>query len=223
LNDGDAAMTEVDQTRAFYDRIAHAYDLISDSSEHTAREAGERALGGATGETVLEIGPGTGHSLLAFARAVGDSGRVIGVDLSARMLEQARARLEAEGVADRVDLRCEDARGLSLEDASVDAAFLSFTLELFEADDQAAVLAELRRVLRPARRLVVVAMALPSDGEHEGLLERAYVWMHRHFPHIVDCRPIDVVAVLERSAFRVTANETLSIWTMPVSVVTGRV
>ena len=58
----------------FYDRISHAYDALSDASEHEAREAGERALAVQPGEQVLEIGYGTGHALADLARAVRPAG-----------------------------------------------------------------------------------------------------------------------------------------------------
>lgn len=214
--------TSSSRTGAFYDRISRAYDLISDASEHSAREAGERALAVREGERVLELGPGTGHSLVTFARETGASGSVIGLDLSAGMLAVARRRLDKQELPERVGLLRSDARALPLADDSVGAAFASFTLELFSDDDLPVVLAELRRVLGARGRFGVVSMAQPAEGEHESLLERAYVWMHEHFPHIVDCRPIDLESVLEANGFRVDSAEHLSIWTMPVAVVVAR-
>ena len=61
-------------------------------------------------------------------------------------------------------------------------------------------------------------MSVPPEGEHDSLLEKAYKWMHRHFPHIVDCRPIDAGAYLAQSGFSPVESEFLSIWTMPVVV-----
>ena len=58
-------------TIQFDDRIAGAYDLIADASEHSEREAGEQALDISEGGTVLEIGSGTGHSLASLANTVG--------------------------------------------------------------------------------------------------------------------------------------------------------
>ena len=101
--------------------------------------------------------------------------------------------------------------------ASFDAVFLSFTLELFPEEELAEVLREAWRVLRPGGRCGVVAMAVPDDPGHPSLLERGYVWMHRHFPHIVDCRPIDAASALDAAGLSVRAAEALEIWTMPVS------
>ena len=117
--------------QSFYDRISHAYDLISDAGEHKAREQGEQTLNVQSGENVLEIGFGTGNTLLHLAEAVGQSGRVSGIDVSTGMLEVATRKVESKGLADRVDLSVGDARQLSYKDDSFDAVFASFTLELF--------------------------------------------------------------------------------------------
>jgi demethylmenaquinone methyltransferase/2-methoxy-6-polyprenyl-1,4-benzoquinol methylase len=65
-------------------------------------------------------------------------------------------------------------------------------------------------------------MATVRPGHHTSMLEHVYVWMHRHFPHLVDCRPIDTEAVVKAAGFAVESVQDLEIWTMPVRVVTGR-
>lgn len=75
--------------QSFYDRISHAYDLISDAGEHRARETGEQALDVQAGERVLEIGYGTGNTMIHLAEAVGGSGTVAGIDVSTGMQEVA--------------------------------------------------------------------------------------------------------------------------------------
>ena len=58
------------------------------------------------------------------------------------------------------------------------------------------VLAEVRRVLRPAGRVGIVAMA---ESANQNVMTDMYAWLHRHFPHFVDCRPIDVGVLLGRA------------------------
>ena len=65
-------------------------------------------------------------------------------------------------------------------------------------------------------------MAVVPTGDRASFLERSYVWMHRHFPHIVDCRPIDVAGVVATAGFEIVRHDTREIWTMPVGVVIGR-
>ena len=62
----------------------------------------------------------------------------------------------------------------------------------------------------------MVTMAEHQDREHASMIDRAYRWMHRHFPHIVDCRPIDAEAVLQAGGFRVEKTERMAMWTLPV-------
>ena len=70
--DGAPAVLRVfqskDQTRAFYNKLSHVYDLLSERSEAPMRKAGLELLKPAAGESILEVGFGTGHSLVWLAR-----------------------------------------------------------------------------------------------------------------------------------------------------------
>jgi demethylmenaquinone methyltransferase/2-methoxy-6-polyprenyl-1,4-benzoquinol methylase len=204
------------ETKRFYNRISSVYDALSDSSEHKAREKGLEMLGVRPGEQVLEIGFGTGHSLVELARMVGPDGSVFGVDISEGMLRVAANRVEKEGFEDRISLKLASIPPIPYQDGQFDAVTLSFTLELFPDRLVEEVLREIQRILRPEGRLGVVAMSVPLDGSSDGLMEKAYKWMHRHFPHIVDCRPIDANRCLETAGFSVNDQSVMSIWTMPV-------
>ncbi|KAA5543033.1 methyltransferase domain-containing protein [Roseiconus nitratireducens] len=206
-------------TRQFYDRISHAYDLIADGGEHVAREKGLEMLGVRPGESVLEIGYGTGHSLVALAQAVGPDGRVAGVDISSGMRDVAAKRVRYEGVEDRVELLVESVPPIPFPDDQFDVVTMSFTLELFDLEAIPAVLAECRRVLKPNGRLGVVSMATVSDGQSESLLEKTYVWMHAHFPHIVDCQPIPLEKLLGDAGFALQKQERIELFTMPIAIV----
>jgi demethylmenaquinone methyltransferase/2-methoxy-6-polyprenyl-1,4-benzoquinol methylase len=203
------------ETKALYDKISKVYDLLSEHTEGPVREAGLRMLAPAAGETVLEIGFGTGHALVWLAHAVGPSGMVHGIDLSDGMMAVAETLAGHAGVADRVELRTGDATDLPYPADSMDAVFMSFTLELFDTAEIPAVLAQCWRVLRAGGRIVVVAMS--KEGAH-GLVYEAYEWTHRHFPNFVDCRPILVSQVLAAAGFQVTEKRNLQIW-VPMEVV----
>ena len=214
-----AAASHHENNRTFYDRISAAYDFIADANERAARLTGVEALAVRPGEKVVEVGFGTGNEVIDLAELVGPAGRVAGIDISPGMLAVAQRKLAARPVAAAIDLRVGDARQLPFEDGAFDAAYSSFTLELFPAEDIPVVLAEVRRVLRPGGRLAVVSMATVPAGQRASVLEHTYVWMHRHFPHIVDCRPIDLGALLPAGGFRITKKIDLSIWSMPVAAV----
>ncbi len=208
-----------ESNRAFYDRISGAYDLIADASERAARRAGLELLEVQPGERVLEIGFGTGNEILELAAKVGPGGAVCGVDISPGMMAVAQRKLRKAKPAAPVDLRLADARQLPFAGAAFDVAYSSFTLELFSDGDIPRVLAELRRVLRGGGRLGIVAMAKPATGDAVSFLERTYEWLHRHFPHFVDCRPIDVGGALSAGGFLVVRKTDLEICTLPVAAV----
>src|SRR5262245_66597287 len=77
------------ETKAFYNKISKFYDLLADQSEEPVRRAGLEKLNARTGEKVLEIGFGTGHCLIALARAVGAAGSVYGIELSDAMIKMS--------------------------------------------------------------------------------------------------------------------------------------
>jgi demethylmenaquinone methyltransferase/2-methoxy-6-polyprenyl-1,4-benzoquinol methylase len=172
------------QTRAFYNRIARVYDLLSDRSEAPLRRAGLELLRAAAGERILEIGFGTGHCLVAIAKAIGPTGRAFGLDLSNAMLKLARHHLARAGLSHRVRLRCGDAAQLPYAAGSMDAVFMSFTLELFDTPEIPIVLRECRRVLRPRYRIVIVGLS--KDSSPDPLLG-IFEWAHKPVDSRRDC------------------------------------
>ena len=206
-----------DETRAFYDKISSVYDLLAEHSEGPVRQIGLDQLALAPGERVLEIGYGTGHCLVQMAEAVGPEGKVFGIDLSEGMRARARERVEREHLSDTVELSCGDATHLPYPDGSMDAVFMSFTLELFDTPEIPQVLAGCARVLRPGGRIGVVAIT--KEGK-EGFAVEAYEWTHQHFPNLLDCRPIFVRRALEDAGFSIRNATIANMW-VPVEVVVG--
>ena len=204
-----------DETRAFYDKISGVYDLLAEHSEGPVRQTGLDKLALAPGEHVLEIGYGTGHCLVQLAEAVGPEGKVFGIDLSEGMRARARERVEKEHLIDRVELSCGDATHLPYPDGSMDAVFMSFTLELFDTPEIPQVLAECKRVLRAGGRIGVVAIT--KEGK-EGFAVEAYEWTHQHFPNLLDCRPIFVRRALEDAGFSIRDATITKMW-VPVEIV----
>jgi demethylmenaquinone methyltransferase/2-methoxy-6-polyprenyl-1,4-benzoquinol methylase len=208
--------TAQSRTRAFYDGISRAYDLVADSSEHAVREVGVRALGVSLGQRVLEIGCGTGHGLVSLAADVGPAGQVHGLEISSGMLSVARRRIRSAGLRN-VTLTIGDARVLCFRSGVFDAVFMSFTLELFERAIPD-VLAEVRRVLRVGGRVGIVAM---SDTGRTNAMIDLYEWLHRRWPQFVDCRPIDVLDVLQAAHFHTSTAHARAIWGLPVIAAIG--
>lgn len=206
-----------EETKAFYNKIAKFYDLLAEHSEQPMREVGMKLLAAQTGETILEVGFGTGHCLIALARSVGPSGIVLGVDLAEGMVDLAQALVKKEGLEGRITLNCCDAAQLPFESNSVDGIFTSFTLELFDTPELPQVLAEWQRVLRPGGRLVVVAIS--KEGK-QGVVVKAYEWTHKHFPNLLDCRPIFVGRAMQAAGFTIVDRKVEHMW-VPVEIVKG--
>jgi demethylmenaquinone methyltransferase/2-methoxy-6-polyprenyl-1,4-benzoquinol methylase len=209
-----------DAARVSYNRMSRWYDLIAGSTEAKYRNWGLEKLAARPGETVLEIGFGTGHCLVSLANAVGVTGRVTGLDISDGMLAIARERLREQGLSDRVDLHLADAANLSfIEASSLDGVFMSFTLELFDNPEIPRVLQECHRVLKPAGRLAVVAM---TKTDPPGVAVRLYEWFHEHMPDYADCRPIFARQALEENGFEIRDRSVSSMWGLPVELVLGK-
>ena len=172
------------------------------------------------GETVLEIGFGTGHCLEEIAKRIGENGKAYGIDISSRMLDITRKRMEKKRLADTVELYCGDAMSMPYEDNMFDVVFMSFTLELFDTPEIPAVLKEIKRVLKPKGRLGVVSMS--KEGWESWLL-KAYEWIHKNFPVIADCRPIYVEKSIRDAGYSIKSREKIKLFGLPGEiVVTGR-
>ncbi len=128
-------------------RTARTYGAAADHYQRDALSFWDR-FGAATvsrlplvpGGTVLDLCCGTGASALPAARAVGSSGHVLAIDLAAPMLEVARTRAAAEGLA-QLEFRLGDATRTGLPDGGFDAVVCVFGV--FFAPDMAAFMREM--------------------------------------------------------------------------------
>lgn len=131
------------------------------------------------GESVVDIGCGSGGSTRACGVAVGLQGRVLGVDSIPQAIEMAQARTPTDLPISYRRLSGERLTGI--EDKSADCAVMSLVLE--QSPDMAPLLAEVARVLRPGGRLVASVMAWdglrPMD---HGLWGSVLAVVARHAP-----------------------------------------
>lgn len=116
------------------------------------------------GDTVLDIGSGSGTDALIAADLVGPDGRVIGLDMTMAMREKLRANATAAGVGN-LDVLEGNAEAIPLPDASVDVVTSNGVLNLIP--DKPRAIREIARVLRPGGRLQladIVVETLPSEA-----------------------------------------------------------
>ncbi len=194
--------------RQAYDR-ASRWSRVEEPFERRAQATGLELLRVQPGERVLELGCGAGAALVVLARAAGPAGRVAGLDLSPRMIHLAAARLRRAGPAQRADLVVADASAIPFADASFDAVFMSFTLELFDTLEIPLVLAQCGRVLRPGGRIGVVSLSRAAPVRWP---TRLYERLHDRFPATLDCRPIQGRLALEAAGFEQARSKVVPLW-----------
>jgi arsenite methyltransferase len=124
------------------------------------------------GSVVLDLGCGAGTDLLIAAQMTGPEGRVIGVDMTASMLERARASAEEMGLAG-VELHESLIESLPLDDGSVDVVISNGVIDL--VPDKDAVFDEIDRVLRPGGRLQVADVVIHEEVS-EDARKRIDLW-----------------------------------------------
>lgn len=104
------------------------------------------------GETVLDLGSGAGFDAFLAAQRVGDSGKVIGVDMTHEMVEKARANAKKLNMSN-VEFRQGEIEKLPVPDNSVDVVVSNCVINL--SPDKSAVFKEICRTLRPGGRITI--------------------------------------------------------------------
>ncbi len=132
-----------------YHRLAPIYDVLYGTLLQPGRRRAIARLSLRPGESVLELGVGTGFGLAAYPRTC----RIVGVDLSAAMIARARRRARRLGL-DHVALCRMDAADLAFADAQFDAVYAGYLVNV--VPDPVRVAREMLRVCRRGGRLVLV-------------------------------------------------------------------
>ena len=136
-----------------YARWAPVYDLVFGTVFERGRNAAIAAVEqhvGPAGGRVLEVGVGTGISLLSYNR----NNRLVGVDICAPMLRRAKDRVAEHGLSNVEALAVMDAKHLAVPDASFDVVVAQYVITA--VPDPEATLDEFVRVLKPGGEIILV-------------------------------------------------------------------
>ena len=151
---------------AMFDKVAPRYDFLNRVLS-ARRDVGWRRRAVALArlgpdQVALDVGVGTGDLAFDLLAASAPTARVIGVDVSPAMLEVARKRAASSLVGARFEARQADVHALPFDDAFFDRVVAGFAVRNFA--DLAAGLGEMRRVLRPGGRAVILELSTPPNA-----------------------------------------------------------
>jgi SAM-dependent methyltransferase len=116
------------------------------------------------GEVVLDLGSGAGFDAFLAAKMVGESGKVIGVDMTEEMVQKAKSNAEKLSVSN-VDFRLGEIEHLPTKDCSVDVVISNCVINL--SPDKSAVFGEVYRSLRPHGRMIISDVLRSGDIPEE--------------------------------------------------------
>ena len=162
--DRQTTQSSMEQGQRIYDwwsRHPKLYRLTSVRSTAARRDLAFSRLDLADGETVLEVGCGSGVNFERLRDGVGPTGTVVGLDFSAEMVQQATQRIHTHGWSNVSVIRG-DAIRAGLASRRFDAAIAPLALSAMP--DVQGALESIHEALRPNGRLVVLELDLFQEG-----------------------------------------------------------
>lgn len=151
------------RVQGVFDSVAGKYDLMNDLMSGGLHRYWKRytiwRAAPTPGQRILDVAGGTGDLARLFSPRVGDRGWVLVSDINFSMVQQGRTRLADEGLVGNLDWLVADAEGMPLADGQFDTITLAFGLR--NMTNKGRALQELRRLLKPGGRLLVLEFSHP--------------------------------------------------------------
>lgn len=151
------------QVKRMFDTIAHSYDLLNHllslGFDWGWRRRGVAFLRPFAPDTILDIASGTGDLAILMQRELGAK-KVVGADISEKMMEIGRTKAVKRGCGDTVSFEYQDCMSLTYPDDSFDAVTAAFGVRNFEHIGQG--LKEMYRVLKPGGHVMILELSTPT-------------------------------------------------------------
>ncbi|MBL7646903.1 MAG: bifunctional demethylmenaquinone methyltransferase/2-methoxy-6-polyprenyl-1,4-benzoquinol methylase UbiE [Candidatus Hydrogenedentes bacterium] len=159
------------QAFKMFDRIAHRYDLLnrllSMGTDVSWRKRLNRRIPARPGLHVLDLATGTADVLISMHGACAQVKSGVGLDMSGGMLKYGRLKLIKLGLFEKFRLVRGDATCLGLDSEQFDAVTISFGIR--NVIDVPAALGEMRRILKPGGRALILEFSLPANRPFRAL------------------------------------------------------
>ena len=157
----DGSRSKKEQVAEMFDSIAPSYDFLnhflSMGIDIRWRRKAIKALAKYEPKVMLDIATGTGDFAVEALKI--DPETVIGLDISAGMLEVGKQKMKKRGVEDRVEMVLGDSEQLEFGDNTIDAVTVGFGVRNFENLEKG--LSEIRRVLKPGKAAAILEPSIP--------------------------------------------------------------
>ena len=216
IEESTSAKLSVQEIRDVYARLAPLYGFWERWAEGKARRSALELAGAPNGGRVLEIAVGLGSALEQLARG-NPAGFTIGADLTSAMLQRTRRLFRRRSLPLPALCQC-DGRFLPFRDTSFDVVFSSYLLDLLSVSDIARTLQEMRRVMKPSGRLVLVDLSLANPW-----FNRLWGVLYFILPTLLGgCRPIRLASYLPEAGFAVEEVRRVTEWGIPSEVILAR-
>lgn len=180
MNEENTAQTEPSRTdvHKMFDRIAHRYDFLNRAlslgQDVSWRKKVRSFLPKDRPLDLVDLATGTGDQIFFLLHGDAEIATARGFDLSEEMLAHGRKKIEARGLQQRVELLTGDAMNVPVEDDVADVLTISFGIR--NVLDVPEALLEMRRVLRPGGKLLILEASLPKNA----LIRKLYLFYFRH-------------------------------------------
>lgn len=160
----ESELTKKQQVASMFDKIAFRYDFLnrflSAGIDVSWRKKALKQLAGLQPKRLLDVATGTGDVAILASKMLRPD-HITGVDISEGMLEFGRRKIDKLGLQQKITLAKGDSEKLDFADASFDAITVAFGVRNFENLEQG--LREMRRVLRPGGKVVVLEFSKPKQ------------------------------------------------------------